>query len=159
MDFLEGKISSKASTTAPSNPHPTDFRLRDVQAAFSHMTSLGSVLSRANAFTSSLVSSVSSTSPSLGSIALLLIILFLSLKILGMLYRAVMFWVFLAARVLFVGTGVFLAVWMWNRGPEGAWTDVHYWSGYWTGEYQRWERQAQRASGFDGVSKKGGFWG
>ncbi|KAF2668025.1 hypothetical protein BT63DRAFT_403583 [Microthyrium microscopicum] len=136
-----------------------DFRLRDVQSAFSHMSSVHSALTSANAMITNLVQRVSSTSPSLGSIAMLLIILFLSLKLLGMLYRAVMFWVFLAVRIAFFGSLALAAMWMYTRGPEGAMEDIQYWSGYWTGEYHRWERQAQRASGYGAAAKKSGFWG
>lgn len=83
--------------------------------------------------------------PDLASIVLLLIILFLSLRILNMLWRAVMFWVRLAYRVVFWGGLVMAGLWIYSRGVDGAVEDVGYWTGIWTKEYEYWKDQAEAA--------------
>jgi hypothetical protein len=90
--------------------------------------------------------SSTSTSPSLGSIALVLVILFLSLKILGILYRTIIWWLSLAVRVGLVGGGILMAGWVYSRGPDGAVADVQYYGDYWMREYQKRKRLAQLAS-------------
>lgn len=88
------------------------------------------------------VDEVSKTSPSLTSLVLLLIILFLSLRILGMLWRAFIFWVSLAIKAV-VGLSIaFLAVWIFTRGPEGFVEDIQEVGSYWMQEYDRYSRQA-----------------
>lgn len=83
--------------------------------------------------------------PDLTSIALVLIILFLSLKVLNMLWQAVMFWVRLATRIVFWGGAIVLLLWLFNRGVDGAIEDVGYWTRVWNGNYQYWKDQTQSA--------------
>lgn len=81
--------------------------------------------------------------PDLASIALVLVILFLSLKLFNMLWQAVMFWVRLATRLAFWGGGLLVVLWLVNRGVDGAMEDVEYWSRIWKGEYSYWKTQAE----------------
>ncbi|KAK4993951.1 hypothetical protein LTR50_000166 [Elasticomyces elasticus] len=83
--------------------------------------------------------------PDLATIVLVLIILFLSLKILNMLWQAVMFWVRLATRIVFWGGIILTGLWVWNRGLGGVADDLGYWSGVWGEEYQYWKEQANAA--------------
>ena len=82
-----------------------------------------------------------SKKPDLATIALLLIIIFVSLKILNMLWQTLLFWVGLARKLVFWGGLVSLAVWMYARGPEGVMEDVDYWWQVWTKEYQYWRER------------------
>ncbi|GAB7350825.1 hypothetical protein MBLNU459_g1359t1 [Dothideomycetes sp. NU459] len=83
--------------------------------------------------------------PDLATIALMLLILFLSLKLLNMLWQAVMFWVRLATRIVFWGGLIVLGFWLANRGAEGAMEDVGYWTGVWKSNYEHWKDQAESA--------------
>ncbi|KAF2401067.1 hypothetical protein EJ06DRAFT_555699 [Trichodelitschia bisporula] len=85
----------------------------------------------------SALDTLANTSPSLTTVALLLIILFLSLKLLDMLYRAVMFWVRLALRVLFWGTIIGVGLWLWTRGADGVGDDLSEVQRVWGVEYDR----------------------
>jgi hypothetical protein len=79
--------------------------------------------------------------PDLASIALLLIILWLSMKILGIVYNAVMFWVVLIARIVFWGSLIVGGIYVWNRGPDGVIEDISTAYGIWMGEYDYWKKQ------------------
>lgn len=83
--------------------------------------------------------------PDLTSILLVLVILFLSLKLLNMLVQAVMFWVRLASRIAFWGGAIVLLLWFFNRGVDGAMEDVGYWTRVWNGEYEYWKDQTKSA--------------
>jgi hypothetical protein len=88
------------------------------------------------------VDEVSNSSPSLTSLVLLLIILFLSLRILGMLWRALVFWVSLAFKAA-VGLSIaFLAVWIFTRGPEGFVEDLQDLGSHWMQEYEKYSRHS-----------------
>lgn len=75
--------------------------------------------------------------PDLATLALLLLILILSLKLLNMLLNTVLFWIRLAFRVVFWSALGLLGVWMWTRGPEGVLEDLGMWAGRWQQEYRR----------------------
>lgn len=79
--------------------------------------------------------------PDLATIALLLVILFISLKLLNMVYQTVLFWLRMARRLVVWGGLVSLAIWMYSRGPEGVAVDVQYWYNMWMGQYQHWKDQ------------------
>ncbi|EMD01256.1 hypothetical protein BAUCODRAFT_144802 [Baudoinia panamericana UAMH 10762] len=83
--------------------------------------------------------------PDLATIALLLVIVILSLKVLDMLWQTVVFWFKMARRLLFWGVLAALGLWMWTRGPEGVWEDVQYWSEAWGKEYGYWKEQEKVA--------------
>ncbi|EME49028.1 hypothetical protein DOTSEDRAFT_96624, partial [Dothistroma septosporum NZE10] len=77
-----------------------------------------------------------SQKPDLATIALLLVILFISLKILNMLYQTAIFWFRMARKIAFWGSLVALALWMYTRGPDGVAADTQYWFETWQGEYK-----------------------
>ena len=116
-----------------------------------------SLLSTARSYAFLLVDQVT-RKPDLATIALLLVVIFVSLKILDILWQTVMFWLRMVRRVVFWGGLVVLAAWMWTRGPEGVVEDVGYWVGVWKEEKEHWverervarlagQRQAQAAMG------------
>jgi hypothetical protein len=93
------------------------------------------------AYTAPLLSAVTQK-PDLATLALLLLIIFLSLKILNMLLNTVMFWFRLATKVIFWGSLAIMGLWMWTRGPEGVMEDLKHWSGVWTAEYKQFSDRA-----------------
>ncbi|KXT04404.1 hypothetical protein AC578_3567 [Pseudocercospora eumusae] len=114
------------------------------QQAFGYASTANGYLSTLKSYLLPLINQVSQK-PDLATIALLLIILFISLKILNMLFQTVMFWFRMARRLVFWGGLVGLAVWMYTRGPEGAAADLQYWYETWMGEYQHWKEQERVA--------------
>ena len=86
-----------------------------------------------------------SQKPDLATIAVLLIIVFVSMKILDMLYQTVMFWLRLVRRIIFWGSLAVVAVWVYNRGPDGMADDVAYWWQTWNKEHQYWKEQERTA--------------
>ncbi|KAH7095392.1 nuclear pore assembly and biogenesis-domain-containing protein [Paraphoma chrysanthemicola] len=87
------------------------------------------------------------TQPDVASILALLAIFFISLKILDMAYRAVMFWVKMAFRLVFWGAIVLLGLWVWNRGVDGFVDDVGGLVEYWSGEYERYSGEVKKYQG------------
>ncbi|KAF1915188.1 nuclear pore assembly and biogenesis-domain-containing protein [Ampelomyces quisqualis] len=83
------------------------------------------------------------TQPDIASILALLAMFFISLKILDMAYRAVMFWVNMALRLVFWGVVVVLGMWMWNRGVDGFVEDVGGLVDYWTGKYEKYSGEVK----------------
>ncbi|KAF2018690.1 hypothetical protein BU24DRAFT_418214 [Aaosphaeria arxii CBS 175.79] len=79
------------------------------------------------------------TAPDATSVLLLIVILFLSFKILDMAYRAVLFWVRLVLRIAFWGTVGFVGVWIYKRGVDGFIDDVEGLARFWWGEWERFE--------------------
>ncbi|KAF7525939.1 hypothetical protein PCG10_004447 [Penicillium crustosum] len=78
---------------------------------------------------SSFLASYSSSIPDLLSVFILLIILFVSVKILGYAYRVVMFWVTLAFRLAFWGTIIGIGYYVYSVGVENASRDFGWLSG------------------------------
>ena len=102
-----------------------------------------------------------SRKPDLATIALLLVILFVSLKLLNMLWQTFMFWFRLAKGLLFWGGLVVLGLWMYTRGPEGVVQDVQYWVLVWTSEKDHWkekERVARMSAEMRGRGAGRGAW-
>lgn len=95
------------------------------------------------AYTAPLLNAVTQK-PDLATLALLLVIIFLSLKILNMLVSTIMFWIRLASKVVFWGSLAILGLWMWTRGPEGVMEDVGHWSGIWAAEYKHFTDSANQ---------------
>lgn len=86
-----------------------------------------------------------SQKPDLATIALLLVIILVSLKILDMLWQTLLFWIRMLRKVVFWGGLVALALWMYTRGPEGVAADVQYWYENWNKEYHYWKEQERIA--------------
>ncbi|KAI8941355.1 hypothetical protein NX059_002580 [Plenodomus lindquistii] len=83
------------------------------------------------------------TQPDIASILLLLVALFISMKVLDMLYRAVMFWINLALRLVFWIGILGLGVWVYTRGTEGFVEDVTGLGEYWMGEYKKYSGEVE----------------
>ncbi|CAI6247749.1 unnamed protein product [Periconia digitata] len=83
------------------------------------------------------------TQPDVASLLALVVLLFVSLKILDMAYRAVMFWVRLVFRLVLWGTLAAMALWIWNRGADGFVQDVQNLGSHWWGEYERFKDEAK----------------
>jgi hypothetical protein len=81
------------------------------------------------------------TQPDVASILLLLVVLFISLKVLDMMYRMVLFWINLALRLAFWGAVLGMGLWVWQRGPDGAVADLQYFAEYWLGQYERYSSE------------------
>jgi hypothetical protein len=62
-----------------------------------------------------------------------------------MMYRAVMFWVNMALRLVFWGAIVMLGMWLWNRGVDGFVDDVGGLVEYWTGQYEKYSGEVKMA--------------
>ncbi|OAK98682.1 hypothetical protein IQ06DRAFT_327227 [Phaeosphaeriaceae sp. SRC1lsM3a] len=83
------------------------------------------------------------TQPDIATILALLAIFFISLKILDMAYRAVMFWVNMVIRLVIWGSIVVLGMWIWNRGPEGFYEDICGLGEFWMGEYEKYSGEVK----------------
>ncbi|KAG8625897.1 hypothetical protein KVT40_006298 [Elsinoe batatas] len=86
--------------------------------------------------------------PDLASLALLLILLFISLKVLNLLYQAVMWWVRLFFRLVFCGAIIAVVTWFVSRGPDGVVEDAGRLIDIWKGEYGYWRAREQEARYF-----------
>ncbi|KAF2430600.1 hypothetical protein EJ08DRAFT_239079 [Tothia fuscella] len=135
------------------------------QATPSRLSQLYSLTNTPRTYALILIDSITHTSPSLATVALLLIIFLISLKILDMLWRAVVFWVKLATRIVFWGGIAVLGCWVYVRGVEGVVEDVGSAVGKWRGEYDRYSRLAgdakvlhQRGGG-GARGRREGAWG
>jgi hypothetical protein len=81
--------------------------------------------------------------PDMTSVFLLLVIAYISFKVLDMAYRAVMFWVFFAYRVVLYGGLIGIGLWIYNRGPEGFAEDLSNLAEYWTGQYHKFSEEVE----------------
>ncbi|PNS19780.1 Sexual differentiation process protein isp4 [Sphaceloma murrayae] len=86
--------------------------------------------------------------PDLASLALLLILLFISLKVLNLLYQAVMWWVRLFFRLVFWGAIIAVVTWVVARGPDGVVDDIGGLVDTFKGEYSYWQARDQEARYF-----------
>ena len=98
-----------------------------------------------------------SKKPDLATIALLLVILFVSLKILNMLYQTFIFWLKTGVRILFWGSLAALGVWMYNRGPDGVLEDMQYWYDVWNQEHVYW-KEREKVARMTRQGARGGGW-
>ncbi|KAF2255863.1 hypothetical protein BU26DRAFT_557363 [Trematosphaeria pertusa] len=89
------------------------------------------------------------TQPDVASILALLAILFISLKILDMAYRAVLFWVKLVVRLVVWATVLGLGLWLWNRGVDGFVADVGELAEYWGKEYSKYAGEVKGWSEYE----------
>ncbi|KAG9387182.1 Apq12 domain containing protein [Pyrenophora tritici-repentis] len=81
------------------------------------------------------------TQPDVATVLALLAIFYISLMMLNMLYRAVMFWVQLAFRLVFWGAIIGLGFWVSKRGPEGFVEDVQGLVEYCVAEYHKYSTE------------------
>ncbi|KAF2120737.1 nuclear pore assembly and biogenesis-domain-containing protein [Lophiotrema nucula] len=83
--------------------------------------------------------------PDITSLLIVAVVLLVSLKILDMAYRAVMFWVNLVVKLVLWGGIAILGVWMWNRGIDGFVDDVQELVEYWMDQYQNFSSEVKGA--------------
>jgi len=81
------------------------------------------------------------TQPDVATVLALLAIFYISLMLLNMLYRTVMFWVRLVFRLAFWAAIVGVGFWVAKRGPEGFVEDVQGLAEYWVAEYHRYSTE------------------
>ena len=67
-----------------------------------------------------------SEQPSLVSLALLAILLLVSLKLLDMVRRAVIYWISIAIRLLMYASFAFVGIWVYQRGLEQSLEDMRW---------------------------------
>lgn len=79
--------------------------------------------------------------PDIASIALLVLLLFISLQMLKLLYRTVIFWVTLAFRIVLYGGMAAIGLWFWTRGIDGVQEDFEGIVAYWNGQYEFYKKQ------------------
>jgi hypothetical protein len=149
--WISSQVGSGNTSPPPAHIHPltsltewSSYLLSSSNPFRPYILPFLSYTSILKAYTTPLLNALTQK-PDLATLALLLLILFLSLKILNMLLSTVMFWLRLAFRVLFWGSLAIVGLWMWTRGPEGILEDLGYWGRAWTEEYKYFtERSEQR---------------
>ncbi|KAH9827109.1 Nuclear pore assembly and biogenesis [Teratosphaeria destructans] len=109
-----------------------------------YLTRFLSLLDTARGYIEPLIDQIS-TKPDLATIALLLVIILVSLKILDMLWQTLTFWLRLVRRTLFWGMLVSLGFWVYARGVEGVVEDVGLWKERWWEEYEIWQERERIA--------------
>ncbi|KAK5020932.1 hypothetical protein LTR16_001177, partial [Cryomyces antarcticus] len=65
--------------------------------------------------------------------------------ILDMLRRTLLFWLGLACKIAFYGAVVVAALWLWQRGVDGALADSRRLALGWSSEYASWRDRAEGA--------------
>lgn len=83
------------------------------------------------------------TQPDIATIVALLALFFISLKILDMAYRAVMFWINMFIRLVFWGGVLVLCMWVYNRGIDGFVEDIGELIEFWSGEYEKYSGEVK----------------
>lgn len=105
-------------------------------------------------------------SPDILTLVLLACILLISLKILKMLWRTVLFWTRMFTQLAFWGSILLCGVYVWGRGWEASVEDVRVFGGeavnFWTKEYNRFDaaqRDATVAANMDARGRGRGYKG
>lgn len=97
-----------------------------------------------------------SSSPDLATVVILVIILFISLKIMNMLYRTIMWWISLLTRLVLWSAVLGLGLWMWQRGITGVVDDAQHLGQEWNKNYDYWQKQELNARHANGMGAGGG---
>jgi hypothetical protein len=152
MDFIQGAYSARGSAyiRAPANTSP-DYatllpRLLPASLANPLLTLLTTTLGLTRTLQVHLSPLITRliTQPDVATILALVAILFISLKVLDMMYRAVMFWVNMVLRLVFWGSILLLGFWVWNRGVDGFVDDISGLLQHWTGEYEKYSGEIKK---------------
>lgn len=165
MDLVQGKPCKKLTcilVSANTTPDWASYLLSSDSPVRPYLAYALSYSSYVRAYTMPIMNAVTQK-PDLATIALLLVILFLSLKLLNMLWQAVMFWVRLAYRIVFWGGLAAMALWMWTRGPDGVMEDLNTLAMAWGEEYKYWKEREGMARGNQqpygrGMPQRGSRW-
>ncbi|KAI9819881.1 MAG: hypothetical protein M1827_006451 [Pycnora praestabilis] len=148
MDILQDYISQALHLYNTTSPYLRPLRKYGWLLA-SYINPYTPYLNSLNA----LLSSISTQKADLTSLVLVLIVLFLSLKLFGILWRGVIGWIVLAFRFAFYIAVCIIGVWIWQRGIDGFVGDIMGWgsevSEVFEGEKRRWE-ELQRQQGMRG---------
>ncbi|KAF2770957.1 hypothetical protein EJ03DRAFT_373280 [Teratosphaeria nubilosa] len=155
MENIQGTLKPSTKVTYQPN-HPADWaahflnhnhhaRAYQAYSTYSpYLTRFLSLLDTARCYMTPLIDQISSK-PDLATIALLLVIILVSLKILDMLWQTLLFWFRLMRRTLFWGVLVGLGLWVYARGVEGVVEDVGVWKERWWEEYEVWKERERIA--------------
>lgn len=84
------------------------------------------------------------TQPDAASILVVVAALFISFKILDMMYRAVLFWVNMVFRLVLWGGIGLIGLWVYNRGVDGFVQDVQELATKWAGEYEKYSGEVKQ---------------
>ena len=167
MDILPGKVPRLPRLQASTNT-PLDWaahflgehNANNIHQYLPYAHQGYTYLSTMRSYILALIEQVS-RKPDLATIALLLVILFISLKLLNMLWQTFIFWFNMARKLAFWGGLVALGLWMYTRGFEGVQEDVQYWIQVWGQErdhFRERERTArvanQGGTGWDGGGRR-----
>jgi hypothetical protein len=114
----------------------------------SYLSTTQAFLTQITSFVLSILDPQSTVSPSWSTLLLLCVVLYLSLKVLDIIWRAVWFWISFFAKIVFWAGIAGAGLYVWNRGVEGSYGDLEYYARYWMEEYGMWQRQAQLANAF-----------
>ncbi|KAF2733189.1 hypothetical protein EJ04DRAFT_535620 [Polyplosphaeria fusca] len=82
--------------------------------------------------------------PDITTLIVLTVVIFVSLKILDMAYRAVMFWINLVFKLAFYVVIAAVGIWVYNRGVDGFAEDVQKLAEFWGGEYEKYSGEVRR---------------
>ncbi|GAM87750.1 hypothetical protein ANO11243_057770 [Dothideomycetidae sp. 11243] len=114
-----------------------------------HSSTLRTVASSVNRFTLALQTYVLppldrlirtlAAKPDVASVLLLIVLIFVSLKLLNLLYQTVMWWIRLAFRLAYWSAIIGVVTWVVTRGSDGVAADVQRVVDLWNGEYQYWK--------------------
>ncbi|KAI9719010.1 MAG: hypothetical protein M1828_006386 [Chrysothrix sp. TS-e1954] len=83
--------------------------------------------------------SATTSNPDATSLILLLAVLLVSLALLRMLIRTILWWIRLAVKTALWGLALWTAAWLWHRGVNGAWGDLQSVSEIWKKEYAKYD--------------------
>lgn len=147
MDVIQGK----SLALLPNILHhvltvPPDWAAHFLSSDHAAITSYAYRLYRLTSTIRSWAAPLLQQPPDLTTLALTLVILFISLQILRMVVASILGWVRLAFKLAFWAGLTAVGVWMWQRGPQGVVQDCEYWAGVWGSEYGYWKDREQVAA-------------
>jgi hypothetical protein len=124
------------------------FPLNYISQYKSHLLTAQSFFSQITSFFLSILDPQSNASPSWSTLLLLCVVLYLSLKVVDMLWRAIWFWTSFILKIILWLSIALAGLYVWTRGIEGSYEDLEYYVEYWMNEYGTWQKQAQIANSF-----------
>ncbi|KAF2264525.1 hypothetical protein CC78DRAFT_568229 [Lojkania enalia] len=133
MDFIQGYINLSSSMLPPTIYNPL----------LTTITTSLSIFKTLQAYLAPLLTRIT-TQPDIASLLVLAALLFLSLKLLDMAYRAVMFWVKLVFKLVLWGAIMFVSLWIYRRGFDGFVEDVEELAHFWSEEYENFTRDVKK---------------